>query len=184
MPCQICNGPVRYTAHDKKQARNRPFDHKVGVRSGSDVKFPTEEELPIAEVYWRLMVSKPRNLRVAKEVVAVFKEGRCPLVLTERTHHLEILRELIEPEVERLVVLKGGLGKKKLAKITAKLDEWKDLSHIVLATGRYPACSTGASKDMRRLGTRLRHRKFYCCNFVSFCFVTNIKDFVWGESNE
>ncbi len=142
-------GPVRYTAHDKKQARNRPFDHKVIVRSCNDVEFPAEEELPIAEVYRRLMVSKPRNLRMAKEIVAAFREGRCPLVLTERTHHLEILHELIEPEVERLVMLKGGLGKKKLAETTAKLEEWKDLPHIVLATGRY----LGEGFDDPRLDT-------------------------------
>ena len=142
-------GPVRYTVPDKKQARNRPFDHKVIVRNCNDVEFPDEAELPIAEIYRLLMVSNPRNLRIAKEVVAVFKEGRCPLVLTERTQHLEILREQIEPEGGRLVVLKGGFGKKKLAEITAKLEEWKDLPHIVLATGRY----LGEGFDDPRLDT-------------------------------
>jgi len=142
-------GPVRYTAHDKKQARNRPFDHNVVVRRCSDVEFPAEEELSITEIYRLLMVSKPRNLRMAKEVVEAFKQGRCPLVLTERTHHLEILRELIEPEVGRLVVLKGGLGKKKLEETAAKLGEWKDLPHVVLATGRY----LGEGFDDPRLDT-------------------------------
>lgn len=32
-----------------------------------------------------------------------------------------------------------------------------------------------------RWGINFRHRKFYCCNFVSFCFVANIKGFVWGN---
>jgi superfamily II DNA or RNA helicase len=142
-------GAIRYKAHDKKHASLRPFDHKVVVRSCCDVAFPEREDLSIAEVYRLLVDSNARNCRIAEDVVAAFEEGRCPLVLTERTRHLEILRELLEPKVGRLVVLKGGLGKKRLAEIKGKLDDWKDLPHVVLATGRY----LGEGFDNPRLDT-------------------------------
>jgi superfamily II DNA or RNA helicase len=142
-------GAVRYKGHDKKHAKQRPFDHKVVVRVCTDVDFPEKEELSIAETYRLLVDSNARNQRIASDVVAVFEEGRCPLVLTERTRHLEILYELLEPKVKRLVVLKGGLGKKQMAEINGKLTLWKDLPHVVLATGRY----LGEGFDDPRLDT-------------------------------
>ncbi len=142
-------GAVRYKAHDKKHAKQRPFDHKVVVRVCTDVAFPEKEDLSIAETYRLLVDSDARNQRIASDVVAAFEDGRCPLVLTERTRHLEMLHELLEPKVKRLVVLKGGLGKKKLAEINGKLADWKDLPHVVLATGRY----LGEGFDDPRLDT-------------------------------
>ncbi len=145
MPC----GAVHYRAHDKKYAMQRPFDHKVVVRVCNDAVFPEEEDVPIAETYRLLVESETRNARIAEDVITAYEANRSPLILTERTRHLELLHELLVPKVERLVVLKGGLGKKKLSVINAKLDEWKDLPHVVLATGRY----LGEGFDDPRLDT-------------------------------
>ena len=142
-------GPVRYRAHDKQHAMRRPFDHSVVVRHCNDVDFAEDEEEGISEIYRRLMVSEKRNQRITDDVMNAFRAGHSPLILTERTQHLELLRELLKPEIERLVVLKGGLGKKKLAAITANLNEWKDSPHVVLATGRY----LGEGFDDPRLDT-------------------------------
>ena len=142
-------GAVRYKALEKKHAMQRPFDHKVVVRICDDVAFPEKEDLSIAETYRMLVDSNARNWRIASDVLASFEEGRCPLVLTERTRHLEILHELIAPQAGRLVLLKGGLGKKKLAEINEKLADWRDLPHVVLATGRY----LGEGFDDPRLDT-------------------------------
>ena len=142
-------GAVRYRAHDKKHAMLRPFDHKVVVCVCNDVAFLQEQDLPIAEIYRMLVDSSARNRRIARDVVNAYGEGRSPLILTERTRHLEILSDLLAPELDRMVVLKGGLGKKKLAEINAKLAEWKDLPHVVLATGRY----LGEGFDNPRLDT-------------------------------
>jgi len=142
-------GPVRYRAYDKQHALRRPFDHSVVVRNCDEVDFAEDEEVGISEIYRRLMVSEKRNRRIADDVLEAFHAGHSPLILTERTQHLELLRDLLEPEVERLVVLKGGLGKKKLAVINASLDEWKDSPHAVLATGRY----LGEGFDDPRLDT-------------------------------
>jgi superfamily II DNA or RNA helicase len=130
-------GAVRYKGHDKKHAMQRPFDHKVVVRNCDDVEFDENEESGIAEIFRRLMLSNERNQRIASDVIDAYNARRSPLVLTERTQHLEILRGMLEPEIDRLVVLKGGLGKKRMREIISRLFEWKDQPHVVLATGRY-----------------------------------------------
>lgn len=142
-------GPVRYRAHDKQHAMRRPFDHSVVVRYCKAVDFAEDEEVGISEIYRRLMVSEKRNQRIADDVMNAFRAGHSPLILTERTQHLGILRGLLEAEIDHMVVLKGGLGKKKLAAINACLDEWIDLPHVVLATGRY----LGEGFDDPRLDT-------------------------------
>jgi superfamily II DNA or RNA helicase len=142
-------GAVRYKAQDRKHALQRPFAHTVVVRTCSDVVFPDQEDLSITEIYRLLVDSNARNLRIAEGVVAAVEEGRCPLVLTERTRQLDILHGLLAPTVERLVLLKGGLGKKKLADINGKLNDWKDRPHVILATGRY----LGEGFDDPRLDT-------------------------------
>jgi superfamily II DNA or RNA helicase len=125
----------------------RPFDHKVIVRPCNDIEFP--KDLSIAEIYRMLMASKDRNQRIAEDVIAAYAEGRSPLILTERTRHLDVLGEFLEPKIYHLVVLKGGLGKKELAGINGKLNDWKDQPHVVLATGRY----LGEGFDDPRLDT-------------------------------
>jgi superfamily II DNA or RNA helicase len=56
---------------------------------------------------------------------------------------------LLKPEIERVVILKGGLGKKKMKEVNSKLHDWKDLPHVILATGRY----LGEGFDDSRLDT-------------------------------
>jgi len=141
-------GAVRYKAYDKQYARLRPFDHTVIVRTCAEIKFP-EEEIPIAEIYRLLVESTARNQLIVSDVIAAYEEGRSPLILTERTRHLDLLHELLDLRIKRLVLLKGGLGKKKLAEISEKLSDWKDQPHVILATGRY----LGEGFDDPRLDT-------------------------------
>ncbi|RLA38933.1 MAG: restriction endonuclease subunit R [Gammaproteobacteria bacterium] len=130
-------GAVRYKAHDRAHAMQRPFEHKVIVRNCTDVEFNAETEESISEIYRKLMLNQQRNRRIASDVVADYENGRSPLILTERTQHLEILFELLESKIDRIVVLKGGLGKKRLRVIMDNLHSWKNEPHVVLATGRY-----------------------------------------------
>jgi len=130
-------GAVRYKAHDRAHAMQRPFEHKVIVCNSTDVEFTAEAEESISEIYRMLMLNEQRNRRIASDVVADYRKGRSPLILTERTQHLEILFEILEPEIDRIVVLRGGLGKKRLKEIMEKLCRWKNEPHTVLATGRY-----------------------------------------------
>ncbi|WP_372806071.1 TOTE conflict system archaeo-eukaryotic primase domain-containing protein [Pontiella sp.] len=142
-------GPVRYRAHEKKHARQRPFDHKIIIHPCCDVQFSEAAGRSVTEIYRLLAESAPRNGRIAADVAEAYQAGRSPLVLTERVSHLESLRELLESRIGRLVVFKGGLGKKKLAETMERLEAWKDQPHAVLATGRY----LGEGFDDPRLDT-------------------------------
>lgn len=142
-------GAIRYKASDKKHAMQRPFAHKVVVRNCHDVEFKNETDFSIAGIYRELMLSNARNQQIADDVIEAYEKGRCPLILTERTQHLDLLYELLCPKIDRLVLLKGGLGKKRLREIRVKLDEWRDKPHVVLATGRY----LGEGFDDPRLDT-------------------------------
>jgi very-short-patch-repair endonuclease len=87
---------------------------------------------------------------IRDDVVAAVREGRFPLVLTERTEHLARLAELLADRVRHLVVLRGGLGKKKLRVALTQLAELPDdEGRVLLATGRF----IGEGFDEARLDT-------------------------------
>jgi superfamily II DNA or RNA helicase len=74
--------------------------------------------------------------------------GRFPLILTERKEHLAILEGMLEPHVENLVVLHGGIGIKERRKIFDSLMS-SEVSKAILATGAY----IGEGFDDPRLDT-------------------------------
>src|SRR5437016_5537533 len=78
------------------------------------------------------------------------REGRCPLVLTERTEHLEHLAGRLSSEVRHLIVLRGGMGRKELQMALARLAELPDnVERVLLATGHF----IGEGFDDPRLDT-------------------------------
>jgi superfamily II DNA or RNA helicase len=86
-------GPVRFRVDAKKQPDAQPFTHHVSVRpSGfypSEINSRPMDE-PHAELhrlYEALRQDERRNASVCADVVNVAREGRSPLVLTERTEH-------------------------------------------------------------------------------------------------
>ena len=77
-------------------------------------------------------------------------EGRSPLVLTERNEHLNILARQLSTGVPHLVVLRGGMGKKEINALSARLAAIPEHEpRILLATGRY----IGEGFDDPRLDT-------------------------------
>ena len=78
------------------------------------------------------------------------RDGRSPLILTERNAHLDCLVELLSTSVKHLVVLRGGMGKKESSTATARLKSIPESdSRVLLATGRY----IGEGFDDARLDT-------------------------------
>ena len=70
--------------------------------------------------------------------------------LTERTEHLADLAQRLSPDVPRLILLQGGLGRKALAAALARLEEVPDKEGCaILATGKY----VGEGFDHPRLDT-------------------------------
>jgi len=146
-------GPIRHRVHAKEQAAGRPFAHSVMVRPTSFHSEEQEEEnagIQFHKLYQALMVDEARNRQIVADVIESVREGRKPVVLTERREHLELLTTALLPVVEHLIVLKGGMGKKKLnAAMEQLITIPENEDRVVLATGRY----LGEGFDDARLDT-------------------------------
>jgi superfamily II DNA or RNA helicase len=113
-------------------------------------KVDDDAKRPIHEIYAALAQAPERDGLIVTDVREAVKGGRTPLVLTERREHLDRLHGMLATHAARVVVLTGGMGRKKLR---AALDELRQCGEneelIVLATGRY--ISEGF--DLSRLDT-------------------------------
>ena len=146
-------GPVRYRVNSKERVAAHPFKHTVMVRP-TDFR-PLRPANPnvrqqFHELYEELIADEERNQLICHDLIQTLREGRSPLVLTERNEHLNSLAKQLAPEVRHLVVLRGGMRKKELDAISARLAAIPaDESRVILATGRY----VGEGFDDARLDT-------------------------------
>lgn len=134
-------GPIRHRVAARDQARTSPFVHSVVVcptgfrATGEPVADARLQYLALCDDLSR---DARRNHRIAADVRAALTEGRSPLVITERTAHLEALAALLAPHVADLVILRGGMGVRDLRDARERLLTSRDsASRVVLATGRY-----------------------------------------------
>ena len=146
-------GPVRHRVDAKAQAAARPFEHTVYVRptdfrpSGAAAE---DKRIQFQELYSELIADKARNQLICDEVLQTVREGRSPLVLTERNEHLDCLAEQLSNGVQHLIVLRGGMGKKEVSTIITRLAAIPESEQrALLATGRY----IGEGFDDARLDT-------------------------------
>jgi len=146
-------GPVRYRIDSKEQAAARPFEHTVLVRStGFHPVREAHSDLRIRfnELYGELIADEARNRLICDDVIQAAREGRSPIVLTERNEHLDRLAAVLAPAIPHLVVLRGGMGTRELRATAARLAAIPDDEHrLLLATGRY----IGEGFDDARLDT-------------------------------
>jgi len=130
-------GPIRYRTNPKDAAAESPFKHIVKIRH-TDFQMPYESARPhISEVYGALACDEKRNALIVEDVRQAVEQGATPLLLTERTQHVESLAEKIRPFVEHVIVMKGGLGKKKRKAILDQITQAESGKRIIIATGRY-----------------------------------------------
>jgi len=146
-------GPIRYKVDDRKQATERPFTHKVVVRK-TPFKLPsnleTKDSLAIHELYAALISDEDRNSMIVDDVFKAVKDGRSPVLLTERRQHLETLETFLTSKVKNVIVMKGGMGKKQRQALSERMQALGDeQERVILATGRY----LGEGFDDARLDT-------------------------------
>ena len=82
---------------------------------------------------------RPRRAGAAggREAAAAFEQGRKVLVLTERTEHLEAIRQALIAQAPAPFVLHGRMSKKQRAALIAELDTLPpEAPRILLATGK------------------------------------------------
>ena len=144
-------GPVRHRVDAKAQANARPFVHRVLVRPTAfrDVQGP---EADVRVVFQQLcdgiVHDEARNAMICGDVADCLREGRRPMILTERTEHIEVLADNFRQAGMAVILLRGGMGKKSLRKAGEELAGDRSNS-VILATGRF----VGEGFDDPRLDT-------------------------------
>ena len=146
-------GPVRHRVHAKVQAAARPFEHRALVQPTSfqscRVADP-DARVEFQALYRELVADEQRNRRICDDVAQCVRDGRSPLVLTERSEHLDRLEQMLAASVAHLVVLRAGLGKKQQDAQAQRLAAIpREEARVLLATGRY----IGEGFDDARLDT-------------------------------
>ncbi|RQV01349.1 DEAD/DEAH box helicase [Burkholderia cenocepacia] len=126
-------GPIRHAARLPANAPQLLEVFPQRLTAAVDVA----DDAPIQAVFAHLAQDVPRSQMIAAAVREQYGQGRNVLVLTERTDHLESLRQMLEGTVQSLFVLHGRLGRKARATQLAALDALAgDAPRVVLATGR------------------------------------------------
>jgi superfamily II DNA or RNA helicase/very-short-patch-repair endonuclease len=146
-------GPVRYRVSVRHGVATHPFAHKVVVRP-TDFRplRPGDPDVRVRfhNLYEELIADEDRNRLICQDVIHALREGRSPLVLTERNKHLDSLTKQLTSEVPHLIVLRGGMHKKELDAIQERLAAIPgEEARLLLATGRY----VGEGFDDARLDT-------------------------------
>ncbi len=135
-------GPVRHRVDARQQAATRPFTHSVlvrptGFRGEASISHtaryetgnPRQEFQKLYDALWR---DEKRNAMICADVLNAVRAGRSPLVLTERTEHLELLAERLARESINVVVLRGGMGRKALHEALDRLADNPERNGVVL----------------------------------------------------
>jgi superfamily II DNA or RNA helicase/very-short-patch-repair endonuclease len=134
-------GPIRYRVDAKGQAEARPFAHHVYVRPTAfqpkDARAP-DPRIEFHQLYEWLRLDEARNRMICADVLSAVAQGRKPLLLTERTEHLQELAQALSSRVPHLIVLRGGRSKRELEMALTQLASVpENEARVILATGKY-----------------------------------------------
>ncbi len=134
-------GPVRFRVSAKQGTAAHPFEHTVRVRpTGFRPIRPAHADMraQFHQLYDELISDEERNRLICQDVTQALRDGRSPLVLTERNEHLDALADQLAPQTRHLVVLRGGMRKREVEAIHARLAAIPaGETRLLLATGRY-----------------------------------------------
>ncbi len=146
-------GPVRKRVDARAEAARRPFDHHVRIRP-TTFRLPDSEAMaatvPIQDVYRALAGDEDRNALIFNDVLAALEAGRSPVVITERTDHLEAMADRLSRFAKNVIVLRGGQSERKRREAIDRLAAIPEQDErVIVATGRY----LGEGFDDERLDT-------------------------------
>jgi superfamily II DNA or RNA helicase len=145
-------GPVRHRVDARSEAAKRPFDHVVRIRdTGFQLQATLDTSAPsIHDVFKKMVADEARNDLIFDDVLRALEAGRSPVVITERTAHLEAIARRLERFAKHVVVLRGGQSEKQRRDIAARLAAIPQAEErVIVATGRY----LGEGFDDSRLDT-------------------------------
>ena len=146
-------GPVRHQVSARAQAASRPFEHFVLVQPTGfkPTRNPDQDKrVEFQTLYQELVEDTTRTRRICEDAVDAVRNGRSPLILTERNVHLDRFEHELASRVDHVVVLRAGTGKKQRRAINERLAAIpRHEGRIILATGKY----VGEGFDDPRLDT-------------------------------
>ena len=145
-------GPVRHRIDARSEAAKRPFDHVVRIRDTSFQLQATLDtsSLSIQDVFKEMVDDEVRNDLIFDDVLRALQAGRSPVIITERTAHLETIAKRLERFARHVIVLRGGQSEKQRRDIAARLAAIPHAEErVIVATGRY----LGEGFDDSRLDT-------------------------------
>lgn len=146
-------GSVLYSTTIKQMNAAQDFAHYFIPRFSSFHYVPelTESKNPsINQYYEKLISNSTRNELIIADVKNTVKEGRTPLILSERIEHLNILYEKLSDSAQNVIFITGrGTQKQKNETLEKLRTVPADESLIILATGKY----AGEGFDYPRIDT-------------------------------
>jgi len=143
-------GPIRYRVRNSVRNNARATVHRVIPRVTEFSVSESDSERGIQAVYAALAGNENRNELIFDDVLRNLEEGRSPILLTERTDHLEWFENHLRRFAKNLVVMRGGQGRKTQTKVSEQLASIPpDEERLIIATGRY----VGEGFDDPRLDT-------------------------------
>jgi len=126
-------GPIRHTAD---VAENAPKELEVTPHYITS-SINTSPDTKIQELFQHLAEDSSRTKSIVANIVELYKQGRKVLVLTERTHHLNAIKELLSSHVQNFYTLYGRISKKQRTTVINELNALPpDSPRILLATGK------------------------------------------------
>jgi superfamily II DNA or RNA helicase len=126
-------GPIRFEA--KRRSEFNSISLSVYCRTTSFM--PGEYNGVFSELYQQLLDNHDRNKLILQDIISSVNQGRNPLLLTERTQHLQWFQEQLKiAGIDNVYVLQGGMRKKDRESVMLSLNDSQG-NRVLLATGRY-----------------------------------------------
>lgn len=143
-------GPIRMRVDAKSQALTRNMQLQVIPRYTS-FRLPSSNINPgIQEVYQLLVDDEQRNEMIFDDLLKCLEQGRSPILLAERTAHVEYFEKRLQHFAKNVIVLRGGMGKKQREEIKEKMAAiGESEERVLIATGKL----IGEGFDDARLDT-------------------------------
>lgn len=142
-------GSIRYRVDAKEQADKRSFEHYLVPRF-TNTRHNSEGKPSITDIYKKLSENEFRNNMIVSDVTEALKNGRNPIVLTERREHVAVLAERLSCYCKNVIQLVGTASSKERRETLERLEAIPDNESVVIvATGKY----VGEGFDYPRLDT-------------------------------
>ncbi len=142
-------GPIRYATDAKIQMQSQTFQRLLIPRF-TPFRPVCGEDLTFTKVVQQLAEDEYRNLFIVKDVLEALKEGRSPIILSNRTSHVAALAELLKTHCPNVITLVGSEStkdKRLKMELLHSIPSTEPL--VIVATGKY----IGEGFDLARLDT-------------------------------